>query len=387
MSIFPLKSSELSYTSAHHKNVALRYEQLLQAQKSNVDTAFATVSSIAFDAAQQRFYEILTRWHKIHTTTLCIINALDHTASAQSKLEETYKQILSLYDIAQGIADCSLPLTIALNQLQTLGKILDFCCANTLRNRAREPEHSLSERKELNLDELHELSLIEAPENIISLSKKFPDAHILEADQKGHVTLAFGDIDNAKSITTIVAGVGSSSSEGMQTYSNRAQHIYQKTGTPVVMWLGYDAPPSLAAGIAKTPALQARIPLQKLQKALRERNPHARLVVLGHSYGSTVAGYAATESGLEADSLILAGSPGVPRKLTLNSQSPKIIAALGDKDPIGLTGTALTSLHGIDPAALTSGYPLLRIHGGHSDYFTDESFIAMLKKELNKPKG
>ena len=82
-------------------------------------------------------------------------------------------------------------------------------------------------------------------------------------------------------------------------------------GTAVVAWLGYDAPnvrQVISDGRAKSGAQQ----LQRFILGLRSTAARLQHVtVLGHSYGSLVAGLAAKAPG--ADDLVLLASPGWKR--------------------------------------------------------------------------
>lgn len=142
-----------------------------------------------------------------------------------------------------------------------------------------------------------------------------------------------GDVDAAESITTFVSGVGSSSEGAMHNTSQWAIQEVERAraegkNIAVVAWHGYRAPENLVGAIGSSAAHKAAPDLRAFQRGLRERNPEAKLNVVGYSYGSVVVGTAATQDGpgLEADDVTFVGSPGVGAHsaddLRLNSEEP-----------------------------------------------------------------
>lgn len=190
-----------------------------------------------------------------------------------------------------------------------------------------------------------------------------------------HPANTFGDTDAPKHIITVVPGVGSSTPDGEHAALSRAATLHQETGATVVAWQGYTAPANITAGLASGPARAGAKALVEYQSQLRSAYPDARLTVVGYSYGSVVAGHAAA-SNVEADTIVFAGSPGVPRQALEHNN---VLSVLGGRDPIGLTGTALGALHGVDPHALNSGARTHWLSGDHGDYFTDPAFHQLLK--------
>lgn len=200
-------------------------------------------------------------------------------------------------------------------------------------------------------------------------SSPAPEALVL------HPANTFGDTNAPEHIITVVPGVGSSTPDGEHTALTRAATLHRETGATVVAWQGYTAPANIAAALATEPARVGAKALVEYQSQLRRTYPDARLTVVGYSYGSVVAGHAAA-SALEADTIVFAGSPGVPRQ---GLEHNNVVSVLGGRDPIGLTGTAFGALHGADPHALNSGARTHWLGGDHGDYFTDPAFHQLLQ--------
>lgn len=114
--------------------------------------------------------------------------------------------------------------------------------------------------------------------------------------------------------------------------------------------------------------------LQKFQTALQSRNPDQRKVVIGYSYGSTVAGKAASSSELDVDALVLVGSPsaGVSHSSQLGAL---VYAVTGTADPIGFAGTQYDSIHGTDPTSALFGATVWGSKSNHSGYWSDVEFL------------
>ena len=127
----------------------------------------------------------------------------------------------------------------------------------------------------------------------------------------------------------------------------------------VVAWHGYPAPGDLTSAISKDAAKVGAPALREHQRQLRERNPHAKLQVVGYSYGSVVVGEAAAKGsdGLVADEVRLWGSPGVHAEkaedLQLDAKDGhgEVHNEHVPGDMIRLTTTPEFGVHGKDPAA------------------------------------
>ena len=178
--------------------------------------------------------------------------------------------------------------------------------------------------------------------------------------------VAVGDPDTSVSIATIVPGVHSHSVEGLTGTTNWAQKLYHRTpNSCVIAWLGYPAPsnPAIALNTSGVPA--AGQALNRFQRTLRQRRPTAHLTVMGYSYGGLVTGAAASatsEEPLEADHVMLLGTPGAGVKdatqLHTNAIDGHTDITVG-RDPadfIGLTvGEYGGMAGGVDPLTDTFG--------------------------------
>ena len=142
--------------------------------------------------------------------------------------------------------------------------------------------------------------------------------------------VAQGDVDNAAHIGTFVPGIGTTVNGSLKDYIRQTENLRQAAAdqgnlalkdVATVAWLGYDAP-----GDAKFENLSditspklARAGSDRLagflngMQASREHGAgDAHMTLVGHSYGSTTSGMAATKvhDGV-IDDLVLCGSPGM----------------------------------------------------------------------------
>ena len=198
-----------------------------------------------------------------------------------------------------------------------------------------------------------------------------------------------GDVESVDEVITLVSGVGSSSADAYvrteawarATAADAAAH---GRNVAVVAWHGYSAPGDLPGAISQAPAKEGATALREHQRQLRERNPDAKLQVVGYSYGSVVVGEAAAKGseGLTADEVRFWGSPGVhalhAEDLQLNTQPDERPDAQGSHgqvinehvpgDMIRLTTTSGFGVHGKDPAS-----PDFAPNSGGSDSATPDS--------------
>ena len=131
-----------------------------------------------------------------------------------------------------------------------------------------------------------------------------------------------------------------------------------------VMWLGYDAPGADLSAIRGAHAEAGAPLLDSFLDGLRVSHTGGpdRLTVIGHSYGSTVVGEAASAGdGLAVDDIIVAGSPGMrvdgvadlqidPRHAERSPQAAFVHQrAIGTQDPV--EGQAFRPRHMARPQA------------------------------------
>lgn len=274
-----------------------------------------------------------------------------------------------------------------MTELNALGTALDWACARSLdalcTPLAAAPPKRLDDFGDLPITAVHELNMAQAAPEIRMLADTNPDLHLLEVGDGTMVALINpGDIETQpSSITTFVGGVGSSDQAGWPTAIERSRTIAHATGGATALWLGYNAPASLAHAVHSTPAEAAGGELSRFQRSLGKRFPNSKKIVAGYSYGSVVSGYAARE-GLEADELLFVGSPGVgARDATQLGFNGPVTAVTNDGDPIAFTGGNFNGVHNVDPTSPMFGaqpFPT-RPKGTHSSYWTDPVFLEGLR--------
>lgn len=307
---------------------------------------------------------------------LRVAQVLSVTATLQEELDAlTRRAVLAV----AGVPGAEPLLTLLLRDLRALGDLLDHACARQVdllcTPLPAEPPIRLGDTPDLSLDAVHEL-------NTLATGRELPpDVRLLEVGE-GRLVAAVGDPETAPAVTTLVPGVGSSDPAGLPVHLDRARTVAQATGGAAVVWLGYPAPAGLPQALAQEPARAAAAELQAFQRELARRHPGQRRIVVGHSYGSVVAGRAASQGGgLYADDLVLLGSPGAgvgaAAEMTLLGDDPRIHAMTHPTDPIRL----VAGTHGTDPTTPGFGarvWPGDR-EGDHSSYWDDPVLLGLLK--------
>lgn len=146
-------------------------------------------------------------------------------------------------------------------------------------------------------------------------------------DDKGHAATSINNPDNAKRVATYVPGTGqdlarleysTEKSERMYWASREADRSLHPTDVSVTTWMGYDRPMSIPEAASTSYAHNGAQALDDFQAGLRASHNDAAAggqaiqTVIGHSYGSTLLGGAATDGHhLDANNVITVGSPGV----------------------------------------------------------------------------
>ena len=154
---------------------------------------------------------------------------------------------------------------------------------------------------------------------LAALQRSGTPARLLTFDLEGagRVAIGLGDIDRARHVAVVVPGMGQDAAHGVGRTVGQAARLRDEAGadTAAVAWIGYAAP-----GWAEVPfPTRARAGGRSLAADLRalaagrtaDGGDPPHVTVVGHSYGSTVVGAAATADRLEAGDLVLLGSPGV----------------------------------------------------------------------------
>jgi hypothetical protein len=138
----------------------------------------------------------------------------------------------------------------------------------------------------------------------------------------------------------------------------------------VTTWMGYDRPMDLSHAAFPEPAYGGAARLSAFENGLRASHigPPSIDTVIGHSYGSTVVGAAASRGHhLDADNVVAVGSPGMlvdrAGRLNLNPGS-NVYAMRADHDIIGMGGVVTEWTLGADPTAPAFGATRLKADPG-----------------------
>ena len=180
-------------------------------------------------------------------------------------------------------------------------------------------------------------------------------------DADGHAAVCIGDPDRASRTAVFVPGTGQDTTT-LEDNSRRALDMFNaalaadpnltKSDVSVTTWVGYDRPMTLTEAAWPDRARAGATALDRYLDGMHasHRGPAAVDTVIGHSYGSTLVGAAATGGHhLGADNVIAIGSPGMlsrhARDLVLDPGG-RVYAMTAGNDPISLV-TSLTL--GADP--------------------------------------
>ncbi|MTE13610.1 alpha/beta hydrolase [Nocardia aurantiaca] len=187
---------------------------------------------------------------------------------------------------------------------------------------------------------------------------------LLAVDGNGHGAVALNNPDTAVNVATFVPGTGSSLTDigrGMDRAAAllaAAERADPGARTSVIAWYGYDAPPNLAEAARDRRARAGAPALDRFESGLRATHPGpaAHQTVIGHSYGSTLIGAAASgANSLEADDVVFVGSPGVDVRdvselrlsgIPAGHNGAHVFATADPADPVPRFGQFL---HGVDP--------------------------------------
>ncbi|AGW42364.1 hypothetical protein O159_24160 [Leifsonia xyli subsp. cynodontis DSM 46306] len=135
------------------------------------------------------------------------------------------------------------------------------------------------------------------------------------------VAVGYGDLDRTSHTTWCAPGMDFDAKDALGTWSDAAKNLYRtqhttKVGTPgVVAWMGYDTPGLLgvafgAAAESGGARFASEIDRNSAARAAGEAGP-ASIAVVAHSYGTTMASYALTQTTTRIDSLVMVGSAGI----------------------------------------------------------------------------
>ncbi|HEY8452740.1 MAG: alpha/beta hydrolase [Micromonosporaceae bacterium] len=196
----------------------------------------------------------------------------------------------------------------------------------------------------------------------------------------GKAVIAVGNPDTADHTAVYVPGVGTTIDNiggdiaRVRDLQERADALtYGRTGdVATVMWLGYDTPGVDLSAVRGAHAEAGAPALDSFIDGLRSSHQGSgHVTVVGHSYGSTVVGTAAsTGDGLAVDDIIVAGSPGMRvghvSDLQIDPRHVWAGAAKGDD----VTGWMSHFAHGPEPHKEGFGANRFEVDTtGHSDYW------------------
>lgn len=203
----------------------------------------------------------------------------------------------------------------------------------------------------------------------------------------GKAVVAVGNPDTARHTAVLVPGVGTELDD-MPGQIDRAREIQRAAyqlggptvgGVSVIAWLGYDTPGIGPAAIGHRHAEQGAPALDSFIDGLRAAHDPgpSHLTVIGHSYGSTVIGEAASHGdGLAVDDIIAAGSPGmhVDTAEELQIDPRHVWAGLAERDLIGGILGSIPGIHDNEPTDKDFGANRYHVDtSGHSSYWTPGS--------------
>ncbi|NJC81815.1 hypothetical protein HC030_04435 [Planosporangium mesophilum] len=156
-----------------------------------------------------------------------------------------------------------------------------------------------------------------------------PERHLIQYDRRGngHVAEVIGDLATADRIAVVVPGLSNRLANFDRGCAGRerrapawqARQLYQQMrsldGTArvaVVAWLGYDPPDGIGReAVREERARLGAAALSRFVDGLGVYRPSAAVTVVGHSYGSVVAGLAAPSLGRRVGDIVALGSPGM----------------------------------------------------------------------------
>jgi Alpha/beta hydrolase len=192
------------------------------------------------------------------------------------------------------------------------------------------------------------------------------DRYLGYLDDMGHGAVAIGNPDFAKRNGIFVPGTGQDLARlpfsdaravGMYNAARAADKTLGPKDVSITTWMGYDRPMNLSRAAFPDPARAGADGLDAFESGLRASHvgPPSIDTVIGHSYGSTLVGAAASGGHhLDADKVIAVGSPGmlVDRVDGLSLEPDADVYAMRAADDIiGISGVVAEWTLGPDPTA------------------------------------
>ncbi|SED39580.1 Alpha/beta hydrolase [Streptomyces misionensis] len=204
----------------------------------------------------------------------------------------------------------------------------------------------------------------------------------------GRVIISIGDPDTADNVATYVPGTGTSLSSidgdihRAEVLQDRASLTDPTHKTASIMWLGYDAPQDLLTDATDAKyADAAREPLGNFLTGIdTAHHGPVNSTVLGHSYGTLVAGETMRDHpNLPVDRAILVGSPGVGvnHAKDLHIGADHVWAATARNDLVNLAPPPAGPLAPLNPKAywrLFNDHSVMYGNDPTSDEFGGQTF-------------
>nr|WP_241267672.1 alpha/beta hydrolase [Streptomyces scabichelini] len=184
-----------------------------------------------------------------------------------------------------------------------------------------------------------------------------PGRHFLSFDARGsgRAVEVFGDLAKAERVAVLVPG----SDTNLDTYERfraGADALQERLGIrgAVVAWLGYETPGTISPEVLTTGRAKDAAPeLQEFIRELETLNPHARVSLLCHSYGTVVCAEAAESAARTAgdrtagDSRAVSGSRDVGDSRASRASIGGSGLGVSDIALFGSPGTGADSVAGL----------------------------------------
>jgi hypothetical protein len=218
-----------------------------------------------------------------------------------------------------------------------------------------------------------------------------PKRYLGLLDEFGHGAVAVANPDTARRNAIYVPGTGQDLTRltfsdekalAMYTAALAADPGLEPGDVSVTTWMGYDRPMDLSRAAFPQPAYSGAGRLDAFENGQRASHvgPPSVDTVIGHSYGSTVVGAAASGGRhLEADNVIAVGSPGmlVDRAGRLNLPAGgNVYVMRAAHDMISMGGIVTEWTLGADPTAPGFGAQRLAADPGPAGPFGLSSVAA-----------
>ncbi|WP_433828550.1 alpha/beta hydrolase [Actinoplanes sp. CA-015351] len=229
-----------------------------------------------------------------------------------------------------------------------------------------------------------------------------------EVDADARKIEVVGDLSTARRVAILIPGVATKVSNfdtGLGGVARRApawqarrlrdEITALQPGAPVavIAWLGYDTPDGVRVdALREDRAAAGALALEQYVAGLIEARPELEITLIGHSYGSIVAGQAAANLPPQVTDIVAIGSPGmgVPTVADLDSQARVWAGSAPDDWTRRLPGVRIFGVgHGrlpIDAAFGALPLPAGDV-AGHDGYFVPgtSSLTAMAEIALGQP--